>query len=114
MAEDVLIRFEGKGSGTGGLTWGQQGVWRSIVLDGEAKTLGGVVEVPGGTTVERVRGSMRYVLGRHQSLRTRLSFGPDGEVRQVVHTSGELPLHIVDLAPKEDAAAGPARRHPPR
>jgi hypothetical protein len=105
MAEHVLIDFAGEGSGTGGLTWGQRGVWRSIVMDGEAKTLGGVVKVPGGTTVERVSASMRFVLGRHQSLRTKLRIGPDGEVRQVVHASGELPLEIVDVPAGQDADA---------
>jgi hypothetical protein len=105
MAEHVLIHFEGEGSGTGSLTWGQRGVWRTILMDGEAKTLGGVVEVPGGTTVARVTASMRYVLGRHQSLRTKLRIGPDGEMRQVLHTSGELPLEIVDVPPGQDAAA---------
>jgi hypothetical protein len=106
MAEHVLIHFAGEGSGTGGLTWGQKGVWRSILMDGEAKTMGGVVKIPGGTTVARISDSMRFVLGRHQALRTRLRFGPDGPagpVRQEVHESGEIPLEIVEAAPDEDA-----------
>ena len=105
MAEHVLIGFAGEGSGRGELTWGQRGVWRSIVADGEAKTLGGMVAVPPGATVDTVVESLRFVLNRHQALRTRLEFGPDGRVGQVVSAAGELPLEVVDVPAGEDAGA---------
>lgn len=105
MAEHVLIAFAGEGSGRGELSWGQRGVWRTIVADGEAKTMGGVVAIPGGSTVESMIGSLRFVLGRHQSLRTKLRLGPDGRIGQEVFATGELPLEIVDVPAGEDADA---------
>ncbi len=47
-------------------------------------------------------------MSRHQSLRTRLRFGLDGQTRQVVHASGEITLEVVDAGdgdPGETAAA---------
>jgi condensation domain-containing protein len=105
MAEHVLVAFAGEGSGRGELSWGQRGVWRTIVADGEAKTLGGVVAIPGGSTVENMVGSLRFVLGRHQSLRTKLRLGPDGRVGQEVFARGELRLEIVDVPAGQDAGA---------
>lgn len=110
MAEQVLVAFAGEGSGRGELSWGQRGVWRSIVADGEAKTMGGLVAIPGGTTIENMTGSLRFVLGRHQSLRTKLRLGPDGRVGQEVFERGELPLEIVDVAGDADAAAAAVQR----
>jgi hypothetical protein len=40
---------------------------------------------------------LRFLMCRHQSLRTRLSFGPDGQPRQVVSGAGEVALEIVDV-----------------
>jgi Condensation domain len=105
MAERVLVAFAGEGSGSGELSWGQRGVWRTITADGEAKTLGGAVAIPGGSTVDRMVSSLRFVLGRHQSLRTKLRPRPDGTAGQEVFATGELPMEIVDVPPGEDAGA---------
>jgi hypothetical protein len=105
MAEHVLIPFAGEGSGSGELTWGQRGAWRSIVAGGQALTMGGVMPTPPSVTVESVAGSLRFLLARHQSLRTRLRLGPDGHVRQEVFAAGELPLEVVDVPAGEDARA---------
>lgn len=102
--EVVRVAFAGEGSGEGDLTWGQRAAWRTFLADGEAKTLGGVVPVPADTTVEKVADSLRFVVGRHQALRTRLRFGPDGEVRQEVSASGEVALEVVDAPAGADPA----------
>ena len=103
--QHVHVAFAGAGSGTGELTWGQRAAWRVFAADGEAKTLGGVVPAPSTATVERVADGLRFVVGRHQALRTRLRFQPDGDVRQEVATSGEVPLEVVDAADGADPAA---------
>ncbi|HST65280.1 MAG TPA: condensation domain-containing protein [Mycobacteriales bacterium] len=105
MAEHVLVTFAGEGSGRGELSWGQRGVWRTITADGEAKTMGGVVAIPGGSTVDKMAGSLRFVLGRHQSLRTKLRPRPDGTAGQEVFAGGELAMEIVDVPAGEDAGA---------
>jgi hypothetical protein len=51
-------------------------------------------------------------MSRHQSLRTRLRLDLDGQIRQVVHASGEIMLDVVDAGdadPSETAAAVAAR-----
>jgi hypothetical protein len=101
--ERVRVEFAGEGSGEGELTWGQRAAWRTFVADGEAKLLGGVVRVPPTSTVERVADSLRFVMSRHQALRTRLRFGPDGEPRQVVDAAGAIDLEVVDVPAGQDA-----------
>src|SRR5436853_55133 len=51
MVDKILVAFEGEGSGVEELSWGQRGVWRTIVKDGHSSTLGGVVPLPAGSTV---------------------------------------------------------------
>ena len=55
-----------------------------------------------------VAAGLRFIMSRHQSLRTKLRFGPDGQTRQVVHACGEIALEVVDAGdgdPAEVAAA---------
>lgn len=103
--EHVVVPFTGEGSGTGELTWGQRAAWRTFLADGEAKTLGGVVPLPPDTSVEKIAEALRFVVSRHQALRTRLRFGSDGDVTQEVFASGEVTLEVVDVPPGADAAA---------
>lgn len=104
MVEYVDVAFVGEGSGEGELTWGQRAAWRTFLADGEAKTLGGVVPVPATTSVAAVADALRFVLTRHQALRTRLRFQPDGDVRQVLSAAGEIRLEVVDAPPGADPA----------
>jgi hypothetical protein len=98
----VLIRFEGEGSGVGELSWGQQEIWRAIRRYGDPLSLGGVTALPPGTTVDEIAASLAFLIGRHQSLRTRLTFDAHGHARQVVADSGELALEIVDAGDAGD------------
>ncbi|WP_018681774.1 condensation domain-containing protein [Actinokineospora enzanensis] len=97
MTDRILVDFRGPGSGVGELTWGQRTVWRVVVKTGRSETMGGVVPLPAGSTVDDSVAVLRYVMGRHQSLRTRLSFdGADGGPRQRVSESGQIALEVVD------------------
>ncbi|HEX9339285.1 MAG TPA: condensation domain-containing protein, partial [Pseudonocardiaceae bacterium] len=98
MANQILVQFRGEGSGVAPLTWGQRGVWRSIVRHGSSQYVGGVVPARPGATVESMAETLRFIMGRHQSLRTRLVFDADGDPRQQVFESGEIALNVVDAA----------------
>src|SRR5215469_1885693 len=99
MADRILVPFAGPSSGTGELTWGQRGIWGAIQAGGGPHNMGGVVLLPPGTTVDDIVAALRYVIGRHQALRTRYRPDPDGGLpQQVLSETGELPVTFVDVA----------------
>jgi hypothetical protein len=102
VADRIAVPFSGHGSGTAPLTWAQLGIWQTIERIGRSSTIGGVSAVPPGTTVERVVHGLRFVVQRHPSLRTRLTFR-DGRPWQHVAEAGEVELEVVDAA--DDPAA---------
>jgi hypothetical protein len=108
MAERVLVPFEGEGAGLAELSWGQQQIWSAIQDKGNSLPFCGVRALPPGQTVADVAAGLSFIMSRHQSLRTRLRFGNDGQAQQVVHASGEIMLDVVDAGerdPGEVAAA---------
>lgn len=99
------MRFEGPGGGgSGELTWGQQSIWATIQRTGRTLNIGGALPMPPGTTVEEIATMLRFWVGRHEALRTRLRFTAS-QPQQVVAGSGELPLHLVDVDGADDPAA---------
>lgn len=112
MTERVIVRFEGDGSGVAELSWGQQEIWSAIADKGDSLPFCGVRALPPGQTVADVAAGLRFIMSRHQSLRTRLLLDQHGRTRQVVHASGEIMLDVVDAGdadPGETAAAVAAR-----
>lgn len=104
MESVILVPFEGEGRGTAAATWGQLAIWAALSKQNFSMTLNGAMALPPGSTLEHVIATMRYIMSRHQSLRTRLSFDPDavGGIRQVLYERGEVPLRIVDVEEGED------------
>jgi Condensation domain len=103
MANQILVKFRGEGSGVGRLTWGQRGVWRSISRQGSSQYVSGVAPAMPGITVEYLADSLGFLMGRHQSLRTRLVFDADGDPQQQVFESGEIALEIVEVGDADPA-----------
>jgi hypothetical protein len=104
MAESKLVRFEGAGSGSDVLTWGQQEIWAPMEPFGASISMGVVTPLPPGVTLVVVTAILRYVMSRHPSLRTRFEMDADGRPsRQVVAGSGETALEVVDVT--DDPAA---------
>lgn len=101
--ERVLVRFTGGGAGTGELSWGQREIWHVIEVRKTWLPIGAVLPLPAGTTVEDAAEDLRFVMSRYPSMRTRLRFEPDGP-RQVVASSGEIMLELVDAADDADPA----------
>ncbi|GAA4255062.1 condensation domain-containing protein [Dactylosporangium darangshiense] len=98
----ITVPFAGAGAGTAPMTWAQLGIWKTMVRTGINMNIGGTVPMPPGTTVEEMQTLLRYLVSRHQSLRTRLRFHPDGAAEQVLSEAGELTLELVDA---DDPAA---------
>ena len=99
----VLVPFEGEGSGISDLTWGQREILRGVRVQGRWMPIGGATALPPGVSVDDITASVKFILRRHQSLRTRLVFDAQGGVRQAVAASGELTIELYEAAPDEDA-----------
>jgi hypothetical protein len=98
------VAFHGDGRGTEELTWGQRDVWDLMRRTGRTMNIGGTVPAA-GETVERVATVLRFMVGRHQALRTRLSNVDGGPPRQVVSDAGEITLEIVEATEDPDVVA---------
>jgi condensation domain-containing protein len=103
----ILVPFEGAGSGVEELTWSAISLWQSIEMSG-SKTVPYVAELPPGLTVDDVAERLRYMVGRHPALRTRLLFDADGRPRQSCGASGEIPLEVVDAGDRDPAEVAEA------
>jgi hypothetical protein len=104
VAETIMVRFAGDGSGVGQLTWAQRNIWRMMQMLGTPEMTGGAMPLEEGTTVEHIVNLLSFIMSRHQSLRTRIRVEPDGTPVQVLYESGEAALEIHDVAEGEDPA----------
>ncbi|NUR60312.1 MAG: condensation protein, partial [Catenulispora sp.] len=100
----IMVPFSGEGSGTEDLTWAQWGVWRAMQGFNSPFMVGGTMKLDAGTTLENVRQVLAFVVGRHESLRTRIRTDSEGRPMQVLAESGEVGLEVYDLDDGEDAA----------
>ena len=105
VTQRVFVPFAGEGSGEGPLTWGQQFIWRLIQKQRCSLGVGDAVPLAQGTSLESVIAGFSFLIGRHQSLRTRVGFDADGNAVQVVAARGEVPLEIVDVDDDGDPVA---------
>lgn len=102
VVDRVLVAFEGEGAGEAELTFGQRGLWQSILLSGTATVTDITVAEP-GTTVDSVADTLGFMVGRHEALRTRLVLRDSEPPLQRVEVAGEVPLLIV-AAGQDDPA----------
>jgi hypothetical protein len=108
VTDTVIVRFEGAGSGVAELSWGQHEIWQVMADKGDSLPIGGVRALPPGQTVADVAAGLRFVMGRHQSLRTRLRLVSGALPKQVVHDRGEIALEVVDAGDGDPAEAAAA------
>src|SRR5262245_3140217 len=101
----IVLPFNGDGSGEDELTWAQQGIWQTMLRTGRTMNIGGAMAVAPATTVDEMATLLRFIVSRHQALRTRLTFDSDGRPRQVASESGEIALDVVDIDAGDDADA---------
>jgi hypothetical protein len=104
----IFVSFEGEGSGVDELSWGQRVIWGAMRMQRSSLSMGGARPLAVGRTVGDVAAVLRCVMGRHQSLRTRLRFQADGRLLQEVASSGEIPLEIVEAGDADPAGVAEA------
>jgi hypothetical protein len=109
MADRILVPFEGEGSGVDELSWGQRVIWSAMRNQGSSLGMGGARPLAEGTTVEDAAAALRFIMTRHQSLRTRLRFEADGRTLQVVASSGSVPLEVIEAGDADPAAVAAAQ-----
>jgi hypothetical protein len=107
VVDRILVPFEGAESGVEDLTWSQMALWQSIEESG-SKTVPYVAELPAATTIDQIAENLRFMMGRHQSLRTRLLFGNGPRPRQNCASSGEVALDVVEAGDADPAAVAEA------
>ncbi|WP_327004784.1 condensation domain-containing protein [Dactylosporangium sp. NBC_01737] len=114
MVDRIVVTFEGDGAGVGGLTWGQQQVWRAMVEVDSSMSMGGVVPITDGRTLPDFVEELRFLMSRYAALRSRLVFDEPWHatsvdachlVRQEIAARGEAYLEVHDAGPGEDPAA---------
>lgn len=108
-----LVPFHGLASGAGELSWGQRIIWGAMCHQRSSLSMGWARPLTSGESVADVAAGLRFLLGRHESLRTRLELAGDGGPRQVVAPAGEVPLDVVEAGGADPAkvAAGLAARY---
>jgi hypothetical protein len=79
-------------------------MWCVIQARGNPLPMGGARPLPPGQSVADVVAGLRFIMTRHQALRTRLRFRPGLQPLQVVHASGEITLEVVHAADDDDPA----------
>jgi len=108
MTEQIVVPFEGEGGGVGELTWSQYEIWPIMQRERSSFSVGGVLPLPPGSTVQGVAADLRFAMSRNAALRTRLGFAADGRPLQVVASSGEALLEVVDAGESDPADTGAA------
>lgn len=108
VVDRITVPFAGSGAGEADLTWGQIGLWQSIEASGKSKAVFHIAEVEQGTTVDDVAGMLRFMVSRHQSLRTRLVLREGRPPRQRCSASGAVTLTVVDAGADDPAAVAEA------
>ncbi|WP_432993601.1 condensation domain-containing protein [Dactylosporangium sp. CA-233914] len=104
-ARRVVVEFAGEGSGVEELTWGQRDVWDLMCRTGRTMNIGGTVPAAPGETVEHLAGLLRFIVGRHQALRTRLRPVQGGPPRQEVHAAGRIAVELLEAGADPDGTA---------
>lgn len=104
MSAVIPVSFHGGGAGEGDLSWGQREIWAAMREQESSLSGGAVAPLPPGADIDYAVSLLSYLMGRYPSFRTRLRFGPNGTVRQVVAERGEIPMAVVDVPDDADPA----------
>jgi hypothetical protein len=99
----MLVNFAGDGAGVAELSWGQLEILGAMERQRTWMPLPNAQPLPAGDTVEDVADWLRYLMARHQVLRTKVVFCVDGPPRQVLHGSGDIAVDVVEAGDEDPA-----------
>ncbi len=99
----MVVHFEAEGSGVANLSWGQLEILGAMERQQTWMPLPHREPLPVGTTLADVADWLRYIVTRHQALRTRLRFPADGPPCQVLHASGDIAVDVVEAGSEDPA-----------
>lgn len=91
------FRFTGAEAGTEPLTWGQKAILRDMRDSGNQFTMGGMLGLPDGSTIEDAVARVSGLVGRHAALRMRLDSAGEGRLCQQIAASGQMGLDILTI-----------------
>jgi len=95
MAAPIIVPFQGDSGGIGDLTWGQRQIWQAMEETNTSQSMSSAAPLRGRTAAD-IAADLEFLMCRHESLRTRLRFDGAGRPSQVVSSSGEIALHVVE------------------
>jgi hypothetical protein len=104
----IVVQFTAVEAGTEPLTWGQKAILQDMHDSGNQFSMGGMMELPEGCTVEDAAARLSGLMQRHAALRMRLGTDSAGRPRQEIAGSGQIGLDILTI-PDETDQAGVAR-----
>lgn len=104
----MVVHFAGEGSGVAELSWGQLEILGAMRRQRTWMPLPVTQSLRAGTTVDDVADWLRYLMDRHQVLRTKLQLYVDGPPRQVLYASGNIAMDVVEAG--DEDPAGVAQR----
>ncbi|MFI5911032.1 condensation domain-containing protein [Dactylosporangium sp. NPDC051541] len=104
MAESIVVSFQGPGSGTAALSWGQRELWGGMVRQQTWMPMGIVLPLPPGRTLDDVAAELRFIMERFPSMRTRLRRREGRPPLQVLAAEGAVELEVVDAGAEEPEA----------
>src|SRR5262245_5980882 len=104
MTHQIFVGFEGARAGVCGLTWGQTAIWRAIqrlVPDDAVLNMSWITAIEDEgisrhTPMRRIADTVAFVMGQHESLRTRVRLDDSGEPYQVLAQRGQIAVEVVD------------------
>ena len=100
----VVVQFTGAAAGTEPLTWGQKAILQDMQESGSQFSMGGMIDLPEGSTVEDAAARLSGLMGRHAALRMRLGTDDAGRLCQEVAGSGQTSLDILTIPDDADRA----------
>ncbi len=105
----IVVPFTGAEAGTEPLTWGQKAILQDMQDSGNQFSMGGMLELAQGSTVEDAAARLSGLMDRHAALRMRLATDHMGRPCQEVAGSGRIDLDI--LTAPDDADRADVARH---